>query len=108
MQSSGATSTDWSEVLARVETALNAAVAQIAAREQALAQTAPALDLPAPDWGCFEQKHATLAAVPGRAEAAIERLDADLSAGEDALRQWLARSEAARRQLAAWVGRAVG
>jgi hypothetical protein len=99
---------DWAAVLARIETALSAAIAQIEAREQALAAPTPAAEAAALDFRAVEQPVTGLSAAPGRAAASVNGLDGELAGGEEALRQWLARSEATRRQLAAWVGRAVG
>jgi len=109
MQTSRTLSADWTRVLARVETALTQAVAQLEGRKQVLAAATPALQTPqALDFARFEERLAGFAACPRRAEQHLARLDIALHDGEDALRQWLARAEATRRKLAAWVGRAIG
>ena len=100
-------SADWTQVLARVEQALARAVVQIEAREKALAIGELAAPK-APDFGPLEAKTASLAEAPRRIAERLGQLDGELRHGEEALRQWLAQAETARRQLAAWVGRAVG
>ncbi len=95
-------------MLARVEQALAKAIASIQERERALTAAAPIADSPRSlDFAPFEQGMARLAGCRLPAEQRLAQLDADLGAGEDAARQWLTRADAARKQLATWVGRAV-
>jgi hypothetical protein len=101
---------DWTDVLGRVQQTLEQARAEAEARAEALAAP-PAAD-GEPPWrrglGQARQGVDGLAACADRAARDVAEVDAVLAAGEDALRQWLAASEAARRKLAEWVGRAIG
>jgi hypothetical protein len=103
------TASDWPRVLARVEQALAQAVAQIQEREQALADAVGEVPrAPMLDFRRFQERRDALDACPERARQHLVELEAALCAGEEALRQWLARAETLRRQLATGVGRAVG
>jgi hypothetical protein len=100
----------WGDVLARVEQALAAALEAAAQREQALPEQPPD---PAPTLGGLDEGLARfgerlrgLAECAGRAEQTVAAADADLTAGEEALREWLQAAEAARRKLADWASRA--
>ncbi|HYV37710.1 MAG TPA: hypothetical protein VE988_18645 [Gemmataceae bacterium] len=98
---------DWEKVLARVEQALGEAVTRLQEREQEWMAPAPLAAAPqALDFSKFEQRLALFAKAPQQADQRTAELDTALRDGEDNLRQWLARAEAARRQLAAWAGRA--
>jgi hypothetical protein len=109
MPTSRALSADWSAVLTRVEGSLAQAIAKIEQREQALAALPPFAPSSQPlDFAKFEKTLAKLAGRQSPAEATLSQLDADLAAGEELMRQWLVQAEACRKQLAAWVGRAVG
>jgi hypothetical protein len=103
-------SADWTSVLARVEQALNQAVAKIHEREQALAEAAAVWPGPpnAPNFANLEERSIALLECPRRAEQTLVQVDAALRDSEEALREWLTRAEATRRHLATWVGRAVG
>ena len=103
MQTSRTLSADWTRVLARVETALAQAVARLQSREQVLAAGTTPQITTALDFARFEDHLGAFGACPGRAEQRLAQLDVALSEGEDAMRQWLARAEATRRRLAAWV-----
>jgi hypothetical protein len=109
MQTNKSLTRHWTEVLACVEQALAEAVAKVQKRDQALANAAAVpVQQRAPDFGAFEAKAADLASCPQRAEQGVMQQDVSLGECEEELRQWLARSEAVRRQLATWVGRAIG
>jgi hypothetical protein len=109
MSTSQPSSTERTQVLARVEQALAQVLAQIQERERALAQPAvPPQVAPTLDFSRFEATLTALAACPARAAQRLQRLGSDLAEGETALRQWLQRAESTRRQLATGVGRAVG
>jgi len=101
---------DWTEVLGRVQQALEQANAAAAKRVEAL--DAGAATPPEPFWRHgLEQARArldTLSTYADRASHAVAEADVALGAGEDTLRGWLEANEAARRRLAEWVGRAVG
>jgi hypothetical protein len=100
---------DWTDVLARVEQALGLAIANIESREKALADSPQFAPIAKPlNFTRFDERLAALAACQLPADEQLAQLDADLGAGELAARQWLSHAEASRKQLAAWVGRAVG
>jgi chromosome segregation ATPase len=109
MQNSRNMSADWNQVLDQVEHALENAVQRLQEREQALAQSASAAaTLQSLDFAQFEDRLAAFAGQPREVEQQLAELDASLGEGEEKLRRWLAQSDATRRRLAAWVGRAVG
>jgi hypothetical protein len=105
--------TDWTEVLARVQQTLQEADAAAAKRVEALetdpdsgrlrsrlaSESAPRLEQ-------MRERVDNLASYIDRAARAVSDADVGLAAGEDSLRSWLQASEAARRKLADWVGRA--
>jgi len=106
---------DWTEVLERVQQALEQADAAAAKRAEALANVAAVAESGAPQeppWRPglehMRQRLDTLSTYADRAVRAVAEADVALGAGEDSLRGWLQASEAARRKLAEWVGRAVG
>jgi hypothetical protein len=100
----------WGEVLARVEQALAAAVEAAGRREQALQEMAASAPPAAVDLteglARFRERLRGLAECAARAEQTVAASDAELAAGEEALRAWLQGAEAARRKLAAWAGKA--
>jgi hypothetical protein len=96
------------EVLQRVEQALAQALAKTDERAGALAAAVPPAGARLPDFDGFQSRLAELASCPEKVAAGFGELDRELQQCEDALRQWLARAEATRRQLAGGVGRAVG
>jgi hypothetical protein len=102
---------DWTEVLGRVQQALEQAQASAAQRAEALAPSPPAAD-PELSWQRgLEQVRERLEGLSLYAERAsrnIAAADAVLADGEEGLRRWLSASEAVRRTLAEWVGRAIG
>src|SRR5690242_14275487 len=83
----------WGEMLARVEEALATAIEAVARREQALREQPPVAD-PAPtadlDAGLarFRERLQALSGCSARAEQTVAAADADLAAGEEALRDW--------------------
>jgi hypothetical protein len=93
-----------------MEQALEQAAAHAVQRADALPAASPSTS--APSWqGSLEQARARLDGLTGQVAQAAEQVaavDTALGAGEDALRNWLAASEAARRKLANWTSRAVG
>ena len=101
---------DWVAVLGRVQETLQQAEAAAAAREQALAaDDPPAGEAP---WrhglDALRQRVDGLDRHADRAAQGVAEVDAVLTQGEEAVRTWLKASEAGRRKLADWVGRAVG
>jgi hypothetical protein len=100
--------TNWTKVLADVEHVLAQAIAKIDERDAQLAATLPASAVPVVDSGAIASRIANLEAGSARAEKNAAELDRMLQDGEDALRAWLTRAEAIRRQLATLAGRAVG
>jgi len=103
--SSYSLSADWSRVLSRVEAALAKAVAQLEGRKQAFEPGTPTPQtISAGDFARFEELVGAYAACPARAGQRLAPVDNALSEGEDALRHWLTRAEAARRKLAACAG----
>ena len=109
MQTSRTLSADWTQVLARVQNALAQAVVQLQEREQALTAMAPQPLAAMPlNFSGYEKHLTAFAACPEQAEQNLAQLDIELKDGEDAMRQWLAQAETARRNLATWVGRTIG
>jgi hypothetical protein len=100
----------WGEMLAHVEQALTAAIQAVERREQALRDQppvsgpGPATDLDA-GLARFREHLQALSGCSGRAEQTVAAADADLAAGEEALRDWFQAAEAARRKLADWASR---
>jgi hypothetical protein len=95
----------WGEVLARVEQALTAAVEAAGRREQALQEMAAAAPLAVDfteDLARFRERLRGLAECAAKAEQTVAASDAELAAGEEALRAWLQTAEEARRKLAGW------
>jgi len=106
---------DWAEVLGRVQQTLEEADAAATRRVENLespAVTANSATAREPAWryGLEQARHRLdlLATYADRAGHAVAEADVALGTGEDSLRGWLSASEAARRRLAEWVGRAVG
>jgi hypothetical protein len=99
MSAKPTTAGDWPQVLTQVEQALAQAVAQIHQREQALLETVTYAQPRAFDWQRFHQQRTALDAGPQRAEQRVTELLGSLGAGEEVLRQWLARAETLRRRL---------
>src|SRR5437870_4149741 len=101
---------DWAAVLARVQEALQQAEAAAAAREQALTAEGPPAGEPPWRHGldALRQRVDGLDRHADRAAQAVVEVDAVLTQGEETVRTWLKASEAGRRKLADWVGRAVG
>jgi hypothetical protein len=101
----------WSEVLAHVQAAVDAAVAEVSARAPALdAAKEPTGPSTAGPQQALQRAWQNCQAVAGRGEGAAARVaevDAALAQAEEALRQWLRATQAARDQLATWVDRAV-
>jgi hypothetical protein len=98
---------DWNSTLASVEQALSVAVTRLQERELALTNPAPLAPTPPTlDFSRFEQRLGAFASNSQQADQRLTEIDAVLREGEESLRQWLGRAEAARRKLAAWVGRA--
>jgi hypothetical protein len=88
-----------------VEAALAKAVSQLEGRKQALDNVTPlSQTTSASDFTKFEELVAAFAACPARAGQRLGPVDNALSEGEESLRNWLARAEAARRKLAACAG----
>ncbi len=90
------------EMLARVEQALQTAIEATDRRAEALQQAAapaPAVDL-TEGLERFRQRLRGLGECAARADQIVSAADAELAAGEDALRSWLQAAEAARRKLA--------
>ena len=67
-------------------------------------EQAPAADLDA-GLARFREHLQALSDCSGRAEQTVAAADADLVAGEEALRDWFQAAEAARRKLADWASR---
>jgi hypothetical protein len=95
----------WTEMLAQVEQTLNAALEAADRREQALPPPTAALDL-TEGFARFRERLRGLAECAAREDQAVASADADLAAGEEALRSWFQAAEAVRRKLADWAGRA--
>jgi hypothetical protein len=96
----------WAEVMARVEQALNGAIEAADRRAQAL-QPLPATSLDLTEGlARFRERLRGLMECASQAEQAVASADADLAAGEEALRTWFQAAEGARRRLADWAGRA--
>jgi hypothetical protein len=101
---------DWADILQRGQQALQQAEAEAAQRAAALdAAGAAATAAEERPWsGGLTESQARLerliACADGAAQGVAE-VDAALGAEEEALRNWLTASEAARRKLAEWVGR---
>jgi hypothetical protein len=102
----------WSEVLVRVQAAVERAVAEATARARRLDAAGESPVPPATgSQQAMQQAVQRCQALGARADGAAARVaevDAALAEAEEALRQWLRATEAAREKLAAWVGRAVG
>jgi hypothetical protein len=105
MRTSQKLSADWTRVLARVETALAAAVGQLQSREKVLSAGVQVTSIvKSLDFAKFEDRLAAFAASPKRAEQRLAAIDGALAEAEEALRHWLSRADATRRKLAAWLG----
>jgi hypothetical protein len=94
------TAGDWQRVLTHVEQALVQAVEIIQLREQSLTAVGSAPHLPQLDWQRLQERQDALQACPRLAGQHLAELETSLREGEEALRQWLARAETLRRQLA--------
>jgi uncharacterized protein YaaN involved in tellurite resistance len=106
----GVTAPAWTDVLANVHAAIKTAEADAAARENVLAQTAagvqPKLEEQTAWQECFgrlAQRLERWQREVQRAEQTVWEIDADLQAGEDALKKWSAALEANRQKLATHV-----
>jgi hypothetical protein len=100
----------WGDVLARVEQALTAAVEAAGRREQALQEMTAAAPPAAVDLteglARFRERLRGLAECAAKAEQTVAASDAELAAGEEALRAWLGAAAEARRKLAGWASQA--
>ena len=100
----------WGEVLARVEQALAVSVEAASRREQALQGMAASAQPAAVDLteglARFRERLRGLAERAAQAEQTVAAADAELAAGEEALREWFQAAAAARRSLAGWAGKA--
>ena len=101
---------DWTEVLERVQQTLEEADAAAAKRAEGLnGNIDPSGGLPsrlASDLEQMRERLDKLSSYLDRATGTVSDADVALGAGEEALRTWLQASEASRRRLAEWVGRA--
>jgi hypothetical protein len=96
------------DVIDRVQAALTRALAALA--ERAVPEGETTIDRSGWQQGLarFQEHFQALEQCSRAAGARVAAVEAELLAGEQALRTWLNTAEAARANLAEWVGRAVG
>jgi hypothetical protein len=98
---------DWSGVLAQISRALETALAETVAREQALAADNQETALPAA-LADSEERAGRLRQFADAARERQAQQEETLGGEEEGLRRWLAEALAARQRLAEWASRSLG